>query len=510
MTRRTARQHPELHDASSRDEHAEYRVDIERIRFSPFYSRLSAVTQVISQPGAGAQIHNRLTHSIKVAAVARAIAVRMQAEQLESMRGRPREVEEDKAVIDPVVVQAAAAAHDLGHPPFGHLGESILDRMARETLGLADGFEGNAQSYRIVTVLDVIDEAARGLNLTAAVRTALAKYPWTSATDPELLGAEPRRGIRRHPDQLDIHKYSAYLIDAHDLEDARRDHGGLRPFEQSVECAIMDVADDIAYSVHDVEDFYRAGLLGHASIAAEFRGWLDARAAWARFDDADLQGDQTPGAGLESLRRKIARNDAWIADDEAFRSAVVSTSADLIDSLLARPFDGSLEAERLLASFTARWIGRLQDAVVLIPRPVSRSGPVSLDVQAWHEVEVLKFVHKRFVLSRPDLAIYQRGLGRVLVRAVNSLMAWLQDEDDSLRVPRRLGDLIALAHEGYRALDPDVLARLQPEGSPSIDGLARARGVLDYVASLTDNQALALAEAVSGRTDRLWELGQSL
>ena len=97
---------------------------------------------------------------------------------------------------DAVVVQAAASAHDLGHPPFGHLGERVLDRLARQTLGLVDGFEGNAQSYRILTALDVSEAAPRGLNLTAAVRTAVAKYPWTRYLD----GGLPRRraGAARH------------------------------------------------------------------------------------------------------------------------------------------------------------------------------------------------------------------------------------------------------------------------------------------------------------------------
>ncbi len=97
-------------------EHSEFRLDLERIRFSPYFSRLSAVTQVIAQPGAGPLIHNRLTHSIKVTAVARAIAVGMHdpaspAHELALEHG-----------CDAVVVQAAASAHDLGHPPFGHLG----------------------------------------------------------------------------------------------------------------------------------------------------------------------------------------------------------------------------------------------------------------------------------------------------------------------------------------------------------------------------------------------------
>jgi len=98
--------------------HPQFRVDVERIRFSPYYSRLSAVTQVISQAGAGLAVHNRLTHSIKVAAVARAIATHLSTRTDESNR-----IVEQLGGAHPVVVQAAAAAHDLGHPPFGHLGE---------------------------------------------------------------------------------------------------------------------------------------------------------------------------------------------------------------------------------------------------------------------------------------------------------------------------------------------------------------------------------------------------
>ena len=135
-------------------EHSQFRLDLERIRFSPYFSRLSAVTQVIAQPGAGPLIHNRLTHSIKVTAVARAIAVRL------TDAAAPTRAFALAHGCDAVVVQAAASAHDLGHPPFGHLGERVLDRLARQTLGLVDGFEGNAQSYRILTALDV-SEATR-------------------------------------------------------------------------------------------------------------------------------------------------------------------------------------------------------------------------------------------------------------------------------------------------------------------------------------------------------------
>src|SRR5690606_27172400 len=150
--------------------------DLERIRFSPYFSRLSAVTQVISQSGAGLAVHNRLSHSVKVTAVARAIAISLRHEDQ-----RRATLVEQLGGCDPVVVQGAASAHDLGHPPFGHLGEQTLDRLARERFGLDEGFEGNAQTFRILTRLDERDRPGAGLNLTAAVRAAVLKYPWMPA-----------------------------------------------------------------------------------------------------------------------------------------------------------------------------------------------------------------------------------------------------------------------------------------------------------------------------------------
>src|SRR4051812_47160232 len=154
-----------------------FRADLERIRFSPYFSRLAAVTQVISQGAAGQVVHNRLTHTIKVTAVARAIATAIRSGP-DAARAAPL------GGCDPVGVQAAARAHDLGHPPFGHLGERILDRIARSRFGLADGFEGNAQTFRIMTELDVHGQHGEGLNLTAAVRAAVLKYPWARLAYP--------------------------------------------------------------------------------------------------------------------------------------------------------------------------------------------------------------------------------------------------------------------------------------------------------------------------------------
>ncbi|WP_244303234.1 HD domain-containing protein [Leucobacter coleopterorum] len=166
----------------------EFRIDLERVRFSSYFARLSDVTQVIPRSGVGPVMHNRLTHSLKVSAVARVIAsnlVELEARHRAFVRGERVEDDAAGATIarlggcDTIVVQAAGHAHDLGHPPFGHLGERVLDRVARGRLGLPEGFEGNAQSFRILTQLDTLGRDFPGLNLTAAVRAATLKYPWT-------------------------------------------------------------------------------------------------------------------------------------------------------------------------------------------------------------------------------------------------------------------------------------------------------------------------------------------
>ena len=501
---RASRQVPEPRSSAEvTGEHSQFRLDLERIRFSPYFSRLSAVTQVIAQPGAGPLIHNRLTHSIKVTAVARAIAVKL------TDAASPTRAFALEHGCDAVVVQAAASAHDLGHPPFGHLGERVLDRLARESLGLADGFEGNAQTYRIVTALDVSEAAPRGLNLTAAVRTAVAKYPWTRFVDGAALGDGPlARGLRRTPGGVEALKFSAYGIDALDLDQASLGHP---PMQQSLECSIMDIADDIAYSIHDVDDFYRAGVLSQGAVAREFRGWIETGAQLRDLDDDALAARTAPpGSALEALRRKLRRTDAWIAADDAFAAAVDVVADDLVDGLLAVPFDGSIASERALSSFTNRWISHLQSSVVPAPTDVVRAGLVALDRRAWHEVEILKFVHRHFILERADIVMYQRGLSRVLARAVKGLAAWATDEHDRHRVPQRLKELVEIATDGYGRLRES-----RPEGIPIPEAvdvlrLGVGRGVVDYVASLSDDQALAVSEALDGRPDRLWDIGQNL
>ncbi|PRX46014.1 dGTPase [Prauserella shujinwangii] len=487
-----------------------FRIDRDRIAASPFFARLGGVTQVVSAGGSGL-LHNRLTHSLKVAQVARAIAERITGAE------DSRELVAKLGGCDPDVAEAAALGHDLGHPPFGHLGEQVLDRIARHRYGLADGFEGNAQTFRIVTTTEVGGPTPVGLNLTAAARAALLKYPWARLHFPDPHPARmrvPPRGAGE-PDGAPgtgSSKFSAYSTELDDLVQARAPFTGrVEHWQQTVEASVMDMADDIAYAIHDLQDFHRIGVLQHASVATELGQWLARVGELAELSEAQLRSaDRKPGRSLELLRRRMHAKDSWIVDDDAFAQAVARVRAELVDDLLASPFDGSIEAEQALAAFSARWSARLVDGVLVTPAPSTRTGHVTLRPAQWHEVQVLKFVHRRFVLLRADLALHQRGQANVLASLVDALDAWLADRDEASRLPRRLHDLVEVAGAEYASLArraPDLLvgATGEPvEGTDAVRGLARGRAVVDFVASLTDNQAVRMLDAIEGRTAQPW------
>jgi dGTPase len=464
-----------------------FRVDRDRIAGSPFFARLGGVTQVISPGGTGLLVHNRLTHSLKVAQVARAIAERIDLHS--------RDMLDKLGGCDPDVVEAAALAHDLGHPPFGHLGERVLDQLARQRLRLRDGFEGNAQSYRIVTSTEIRGEATIGLNLTAAVRAAILKYPWSRRTYPQphpRYMDPPPRGAAAPPEEPDDGslKFGAYTTEVDDLIAARQPFAGrIADWQQTVEASVMDTADDIAYAIHDLEDVHRVGVLQQGSVAAELMAWQ--RSSMRSLADDELNG-RGAGRAIESLRRQLHRKDSWMADDDAFAAAVELVRAELVDGLLAAPFDGSLDAEAQVAAFSATWTRRLVESIEVVEQPAVRSGHVALAPAQWHEVQVLKFVQNRFVLNRPDLALHQRGQARLLASLVEALIAWLTDPDEEERLPRRIRDLVELA-------DAEL-----PDGTPDRLSRARGRAVIDFVAALTDNQAVGLMEALSGHTRQLW------
>ncbi len=205
------------------------RRDSERILFSPAFRRLGAITQVIGVDENNI-FRNRLTHSLQVARTAHDLAEHLSQTQSDVAK---------KLGVDADVTEAAALAHDLGHPPFGHVGEEELNELVTGE-GDLDGFEGNAQSFRIVTKLEVVWPTFLGLNLTRASLNAMLKYPRL-----------------REPHDL---KWGAYSSEREVLRFAR---GLESPGDErkSAEAELMDWSDDVTYAVHDLEDFFRAGLI---------------------------------------------------------------------------------------------------------------------------------------------------------------------------------------------------------------------------------------------------------
>lgn len=484
---------------------SEFRVDLERLRFAPAFSRLADVTQVVNADSTNSVVHNRLSHSIKVTALARALAVGV----------REIAAPEDVARwggLDHVVAQAGAVAHDLGHPPFGHNGERTLDRIAREDFGLADGFEGNAQTFRILTELEVHGNGVDGLNLTAASRAAVLKYPWgrlhVPTPHPATWNDSPR-GANAGAYGSGAAKFNAYVLDLTEMI-ALIESFDLPPGRQTLECNVMDLADDIAYSLHDLEDFHRSGVLQFSPISGEFRAWLADTQDWAAMPQDRLNRLwRQPGAGLERMRRNAAEKDGWVYDDDVFREAVEVIGRELVDGVLVMPYDGSRSADSIISDFIGRWIDNFSSAVVMNPDPgCAREPVVTVKPLEWHQIQVLKFVHQYFVLHRPDLAMVQRGQSLILAELVHTFDEWLSDRFDAMRAPRRLLELVELAEQGYH--------RVRDQHPEWLDGhthdsetarMARGRGVIDFVAGLSDSQALGYAGRLGPGSGILWASG---
>ena len=386
--------------------------DRARVLHSSAFRRLADKTQVVD-PGADDFPRTRLTHSLEVAQIARELG--------------------HELGCDPDVVDTAGLAHDLGHPPFGHNGEAVLDTLSQP----AGGFEGNAQTLRILTRLEpkALDDdgAPAGLNLTRAVLDATCKYPW------------PRRS--------DTRKFGVY---ADDLAAFAWLRDGVPDGVRCLEAQVMDWADDVAYSVHDVEDGVYAGSIRLERLDASERDEVCALAAQLYLpipaDGASGPPDQDPGL-----------------------DAVLDRLLELPALLDLRGFDRSHAALAAAKRATSELTGRFVGAAVAATR--GQAGPGSLrrydaDLSVPDDVVIecalLKAIAARYVMQRPA-AERRREAQRVVLRElVEALVGGLADT-------------------GASALSP----ALRESWLNAADDAARLRVVIDEVAQLTDSGAVA-------------------
>lgn len=492
---------PKAKPRNDKDARPQSRRDRDRIFYSTEFGRLEGVTQIATV--LASSVHNRLTHSYRVEQIARSMALHLLADGLS-----PDLVSED-------VVAAAALAHDLGHPPFGHTGETALqravscDRHRRDQTTTAamratrrgeemacaegqrcllpDGFEGNAQTFRILTLLadknGVDKEGIKvlqaptqgGMDLTRRVLSASLKYPWL------------RGGNRKK-----LRKWGAYDADAEAFAWVVASQPSSRP---NLEAQIMDFADDIAYAVHDLEDFHKAGIIpldqikfdkpGFAQILLYARGeatkiGLSPEGPLAPLDDEYRRWREERSSQLNSVIEDEYAAGASTEPDR-HRYPILHGFKTILDRFPDSQHTDDLDGRRRLTRWRSNLITQLLDNI-----HVSR-GRLGYRKEAPRMVmEYLKQVTWYYVIDKPKFIAIRRGQSKLVAETFEELHAvatrtWLNDLGD-YREPT--------SHEllGVEPLLADFvdLGRLQSRQSRPSEVIARA--VVDFICTMGDSE----------------------
>lgn len=417
------------------DDRTDYQRDRDIVLYSSAFRRLSGITQVASAE-TGHVFHNRLTHTLQVAQVGRRLAEKLKLKQ--QNLAELHQVNED-------AVEAACLAHDLGHPPFGHLAETTLNRLVGDD---CEGFEGNAQSFRIISELAFRSTKFSGLNLTWLTLQGVLKYPWTFAQRP----AENKS------------KWGAYGSEISAFTHATGDSDG-GPLNRSVNAELMDWADDLTYSIHDVEDFYRAGLIPMHLLQPP--------------EDSDTPPHPELEKFLEyveSRRHKIPplKSSSKSELAEIFREIIFAFFT------LEGPFEGTKEDRGKLRTFTGQLVGRYINGLSLLEKP-ENGKLVKIRDGYEKEVALLKQLTWCYVIDAHGLALQQHAQKQIIKYLFVSFM------NETRQYPSRL--LPAYFKDRLR----DVVAN----GSSIA---ARKRLVSDLVAGMTESQAMAVYQRMNGIT----------
>jgi dGTPase len=346
-----------LHPEKASEVRTEAQRDRDRILYSSAFLRLGHVTQVTA-PEVGHTFHSRMIHSLKVAQVARTLAQRFKI-QRERNELEPRSAELVDA-LDEWATEAAALAHDLGHPPFGHLAETVLQR--RSSAAKAN-FEGNPQSFRIVTRLALRSVDISGLNLTRRTLNGLLKYPWPYEE-------EPRERLE---------KWGAYSGgDMKYFEWARQ---GIEKDIPTLEARLMDWADDVTYAVHDMDDFYRAGLVPLDRLITD------------KFERDAFKADLAERYPEDAQRLADAADRLFDEVTYGFRTR----------------FTGRSEERMSLRTLGSDLITDYVRATSLKDHSDGKAAVLHISDAAIDQVTVLKRLTWFYIIDRPSLAVIQRG-----------------------------------------------------------------------------------------------------
>ena len=428
--------------------------DRARVLHSASLRRLAAKTQVVAVGDADFP-RTRLTHSLECAQIGRGIG---------SVIG-----------CDPDLVETACLAHDIGHPPFGHNGEMALADLA----AACGGFEGNAQTLRLLTRLETKVPGA-GLNLTRASLDAIVKYPWPAPLDGP---AVPSIGDAPAPP-----KFNYYADDAEVFGWIRQ---GAPDRRRCLEAQVMDWADDVAYSVHDVEDGLHAGLVTSAQL-----------------HDAS----ERTSVALVAQRFYCPPDSVTIAELTA-----------VFDNLMAldcwpKSFDGGPDALAALKNLTSELVGRFcvaaQDATRAACGKVGAHGRSGYDADGPHpdgqgldglgldglgpdglgpdgQGPRARDGGRRLTRYACDLVVPRtQRLECALLKAVAAHYVMTREGAVAAQARERelIAELAATVQIGApRTLDP----LFHPAWDAAPSDSARRRVVIDQIASLTDTSAIA-------------------
>jgi dGTPase len=413
MVIRAAQEHPGysdfdrarfLDEPAKRGGRTEFARDRARIIHSFALRRLAAKTQV-AVPWATDFPRTRLSHSLECAQVGRELGAALGA--------------------DPDLMEGACLAHDIGHPPFGHNGEEALNQIAAS----CGGFEGNAQSIRLLIRLEaktvLPDGKSIGLNLTRASLDAATKYPWSRVENARKFGV--------YEDDLEIFNWY---------------RSGVESGKTSMEAQIMDWSDDVAYSVHDLEDSLVSGQIKLDQLSTD----------------------------LPKLF-KVAQQ-MYLAD---------ITESEMHEALAAlqklscwpRYYDGTHRSLARLKDLASQLIGRFAQAAEVATQEKYGDG----DLTRYNANLVVPRA------QRVEVALLKSMAGHYVINASDSQIRYGEQQ-------RLLTELVeAILESAPNTLESFFLQDWQNAQTDQ----ARLRVVIDQVASLTDPGAVALHKRLINR-----------